>query len=73
MSRPGAVARQHRRLPVWLVIWLDWAIVAAYLVFSLGLGLYLGRRALVGRLFCGGAIAALVADRHQLPRPGMEG
>nr|WP_199324929.1 sodium:solute symporter family protein [Phormidium sp. FACHB-1136] len=27
------------------VIWIDWAIVVVYLVFSLGLGLYLGRRA----------------------------
>lgn len=27
------------------VIWIDWAIVVAYLTFSLGLGLYLGRKA----------------------------
>lgn len=27
------------------MIWIDWAIVVVYLVFSLGLGLYLGRRA----------------------------
>lgn len=27
------------------MIWIDWAIVVAYLVFSLGLGLYLGRNA----------------------------
>jgi solute:Na+ symporter, SSS family len=27
------------------VIWIDWAIVATYLAFSLGLGLYLSRRA----------------------------
>lgn len=27
------------------MIWIDWAIVVAYLAFSLGLGLYLGRKA----------------------------